>query len=409
MMKRWVIIGLILCSASLLQAEYIHGIVVDSEGRPIEGAKTVIEWRRWEQGWWRDHHYPRGAVTTTGKDGRFRISVTENDSGFLVKPTEKEGYKYEEYLNPMRDEILDFREHTRDNPYRIVLRKVLDEKAYLLLLSAERRLVVKPEDKAGRLDIDLFGRFLEPEVHGDRRTPHVDFSVLASFDAQARRWSIVFKTDNDDTGIIATTNRVFLAPESGYSNRVEVPQEMYTNECFSLYLYTRKPRMYVMFDFDRDDLHARTDNYAHFKFSYNYAKVNPYGSRVFEPYDESPYRELLRGFFSRSCKCLLEEHRYPPRLDIPARLENRRQWQELADESTRQSKLCQKLEEEKKTIERQLNEGIKVKGDRNVVQIDMKIGEAVKAMRRCMFEQRRLDKEIGDLFLPDAREDKVKK
>lgn len=91
------------------------------------------------------------------------------------------------------------------------------------------------------LDVDL----LTPCHHMGAR-PYVDFTVTPRFNPGNREpWSVVFSTTNAACGLLASTDLLPLAPESGYEPRIEVPLSVYTNKMFSLYLKTRTPTFYV--------------------------------------------------------------------------------------------------------------------------------------------------------------------
>jgi len=316
----------------------------------------------------------------------------------------KDGYRFEDHLNRDRSDYLNPQIHTQEHPFRFVLRKVLDEKADLLWLQSSGDWRIDAKRRDAKFDIDLFAKYLGPE-YGDRRKAHVDFSVVAHFDEKARRWSIAFQTDNDDTGIIATTNRVYMAPTTGYAKRVEVPQEMYTDRSFTVYLYTRKPKVYVMMQFSDDQLQASTNNWAQFSFDYEYAWINPTGSPLMEFDEKMVGNPVMRGVSAQAIKSLLEDHRYPPRPDMKARWDNRRKWQELEEEGKRLSAQIKKDEEETMLLEKNQNQGSPDAQERHA-QLKRKILDEIHKMRNCSLEQSRLNQEIRGLFLPESTAEK---
>jgi len=406
-MKNIVTLACLMLAMVLSASEIIHIQVVDADGAPLEGVKLQVDWRKRKNNANEDGEasYQCRASIFTDRNGCSRIYADENNWDFEIGAILKDGYRYENDLNRNRGEELDPGKHTKDHPFRVVLRKLQGEKANLLWMRPLRKRTIGTKTRDAKFDVDLFETCLGQE-HGDRRKAYVDFSVVAHFDENVRRWNIAFQTENDDTGIIATTNRVYMAPTIGYAKRVEVSQEMYVDESFTIYLHTRKPKVYAMLVFG-PDLRARTDDYTSFSFDYDHALINPTGSPLMELDEAMSGSDIMRGYGRRCLTVLLEEHRYPPRPDMKARLDNRRKWQELEDESNRLAAQIKKYGEEKELLGKN-NNGLTQEVQENYAQVKRKIRDDVQKMRNCALEQSRLDQEILGLFLSENTEEKVK-
>ena len=236
----------------------------------------------------------------------------------------KEGYVFEEYLNPHRDN-LSVEKDTRSNPRRVVLRR-LEPASFLLEVDLNKRYYTK--DPKLTFGIDLI------RCHREQRniTPYDDFFVSTRYRDQEHRWDTVFWTTNVNCGLIATTNRRFTAPETGYVSRVEVSQEVFTNKAFTLYLKTRNPTVYAMIPFGIDDLRiAIGPTFTHWDFTFSNARINPYGGREMER-DGRAVDRIGGDLHEEALHALLKEHKYPPRPDMAARMENERKSKALRKE-----------------------------------------------------------------------------
>jgi len=392
-------------SARAVKKEYIHVQVVDTEGVPIEGAKSEIDYWQYRRNPKTNEleHREFQMVATSDKAGRFVLPVSDVFKVQRAHDPSKDGYRFEVHLNRDRSDYLNPQIHTQEHPFRFVLRKVLDEKAHLLYLGTARRNKASAVDGNVKFDIDLFGSCEECKKYS-KHVPYVDFSVVAHLDDKKGRWDIVLKTDNADTGIIATTNRVYMAPTAGYAKRVEVSQEMYKDQAFTIYLYTRKPKVYAMLQFPRNGYGqlAETGSHGYFTFGYDCARINPTGSPLMESDESMDASPVMHGFTERCISALLEEHRYPPRPDIAARKANRRKWKELEVLGDQCFAEIRKYREEKDAILQTIKGHNLPEDNDELAQLQRKINDKDQEMRKCVLEQSRLDKELVSLFEPEC-------
>ena len=187
-----------------------------------------------------------------------------------------------------------------------------------------------------------------------RTLPYDDFFVSSRYHEDQRRWETVFWTTNANCGLVATVNRRFTAPETGYVSRIEVSQEDFTNKAFTLYLKTRDPSVYVMIPFGLNDLRSRGpvgQVGPIWDFRYKDARINPYGGREMERDGRTDgFNSDLRD---EALRALLVEHRNPPKPDMGARIENyqkrdelERKMQDLRNEDSRRRDEIQSIKEQ---------------------------------------------------------------
>ena len=251
----------------------------------MEGASVEVGWFSVSVGALRPltlDPKPVDKKRVSGKDGRFKVRWAPEWA--WVEKVAKDGYRYEHYLNAhVRSDQprAAFKDNSESKPCVIVLRK-LEPSSFLLRAECggngtKTGVVVFPVDimrslKTGRAELSKTGGYC-------------DFFVSANFDEGGKRWKTAFWTTNAHCGLVATTNRQFHAPASGYTNRVEVPQDMYTSPSFTLYLKTRSPQIYAMLPFSAGELNAKdypNNRYWSFRCGYNRILINPYGRRELE-------------------------------------------------------------------------------------------------------------------------------
>lgn len=397
-------------------AKSAHILVVDHVGRPVAGANLVLfglEIRNSPAIKERDGHM---VLVQSDDSGRVAIEL-DKDSWGSFKKIWKDGYKFEEFQNPAIHSYITVKD-TFENPHRFVLRKLEDEKACMLNPIGVKFSAGWRNDGCNyyftwgngrkRADIDFFSRVSEakPEWNHMRYT---DFSVEPHFDSCSRQWSFTLMTTNSGCGIIATTNRVLMAPEKGYSQQVRVSSELYSHPCFTLYFRTRTPRVYAMISFTPGEYfgikgYSGDDSETpNFKFGFENLLINPTGGRTFEE-DDSLEEAVAGGSVADTIRSdawhdFLFEHRYPRPPDVSARIKNRKA-----------KKLLFKELLELKNKSRDLDKQIKQIESKMAGRLPAEIEEATKALRteekriqdlaRARGEEcDRLDKEVHTLFL----------
>ncbi|MBP5321978.1 MAG: hypothetical protein J6334_13455 [Kiritimatiellae bacterium] len=369
--------------------------VIDEAGTPIPGATVSASWffrtffpSRLKTGAG-DYTCNKRGIAAIGLNGR--ALVTFNSAA-------KEGYVFENYLNPNR-EILSEKVDTRTNPRRIVLRR-LEPVSFLLEVEGDGGRFSK--GKPVEFGVDFFHK-----IRKEWKTPfYDDFFVSARYRENEHRWETVFWTTNANCGLVATVNRRFTAPETGYVSRVEVSQEAFTNEAFTLYLKTRNPTVYAMVPFGLSDLQSRGPvgqvKDPNWDFRYRIARINPYGGRELE-WDERA-ATITGELHDEALQALLIEHRYPPRPDWEARLANRQKRHDLQVEINRCREVNKGLRESIK------KEEIRLKG-KNPAEIEIatrtlreKLKASGKRVHECFDELERLKNEAHTLNLPEEGE-----
>ncbi len=373
----------------------VHFLVTDQEGRSVPEAFVQYGWGDVEN----DYFVERKQWQKTDAMGRL-VVTSEEQRTYEVKAAVRQGYRYEKFLNPNRLSDCTEEKCTEANPFRIVLRKLLDEKACLL----DCRYVPPRDPYSFPIDVDIFRKFCNDRSCGDRYS-YTDFTVKPHFDQATKNWTLTIVTTNANCGLIATTNRVYCAPETGYAQQVDISREFYTNEAFTLYCRTRDPQIYCMIafrpahDFDFDDSPK-----AFFRFRYDMALVNPTGGRSLENDDELKAMDIAESICINALESLLFDHRYPPRPDIRARVENRKRRSAVEKEL----KLLQDRADECYRLEikplRDKNKGLSTEElDKILEPARRKVWKIRDQMRPLQCKLEELDKEILTLVLPESK------
>lgn len=285
--------------------------VVDQTGAAVPKAKLLI---------W---HYCGRDFFTTDDDGRF--STTFKDRlGCRILRVAKAGYDTRDrnFLQPFDFGVASPGETSFEHPHTIVIRKMEPE----------------PEAVGRNPDWSVWRSWYESptlvplSILGDRdkldKSGYVDFFVLPKCDHQKKEWTLTLLTTNANCGIIATTNRLYRAPESGYRARVDVGKSAYLSPSFTLYLKTRPQGLYAMVPFREGEIQTNYGmNFTNFMFECDRVYINPYGGRILERDLRSCGRYLVEK--GKTIWDVLKEGNIPPRIDVPARIENRRQWWKL--------------------------------------------------------------------------------
>ena len=308
---------------ALADTAYVQ--VVDEAGMPISGAVVSAYW--FEKTIFSSKVKPGSGNFTCDKRGVAEISLF-GKAMVTLRNAGKEGYAFEEYLNlNMRRDFLSGDADTRSIPRRIVLRR-LEPVSFLLVVDSGG--FRHSKGTPIQFSIDLFHK-----LRKEWKIPsYDDFFVSSRYHEDQRRWETVFWTTNANCGLVATVNRRFAAPETGYVSRIEVSQEDFTNKAFTLYLKTRDPSVYVMIPFGLSDLQSRGpvgQVGPIWDFRYKDARINPYGGREMER-DGRAVDRIGGDLRKEALQALLNEHKYPPRPDMAARMENERKSKALRKE-----------------------------------------------------------------------------
>ena len=385
----------IVVSSAYAETAYVRA--VDEAGTPFSGAAVSVSW--FEKPLFSSALKVGSEKLTCDRQGMTSIRLN-GKAMVTLDSAVKEGYVFEHYLNLDQDPLSGKRD-TRSNPRRIVLRR-LEPVSFLLV--ADSGGFRHSKGAPIQFSIDLFHK-----LRKEWKIPsYDDFFVSSRYHEDQRRWETVFWTTNANCGLVATVNRRFTAPGTGYVSRIEVSQEDFANKAFTLYLKTRNPSIYVMIPFGLSDLQSRGPAGqvgAIWDFRYKDARINPYGGREMEM-DGRAVDRIGRDLRAEALHALLKEKKYPPRPDMVARMENERESKVLRIRE-------QKLRNEMSDIIHQLkNEKKQFKDDPRKIQeiekrekeLDTKYLPELKMLNK---EIDQLRKEAHTLNLPEEkREDK---
>ncbi len=285
--------------------------VVDQTGAAVPKAKLLI---------W---HCNGRDFFTTDDDGRFSMTFKDR-LGCRVLRVKKVGYdtRGRNFLQPFDFGIARPGETSYERPHTIVIRK-MEPEPEAIDIDPDWRFRKWYDDEPPSEPFSIFG-------NGDDlgKSGYVDLFVLPKCDHQKKEWTLSFWTTNVNCGIIATTNRVYVAPESGYRARVDVAKSDYLSPSFTLYLKTRPQGLYAMVPFREREIQANYGMYrTNLIFGCDRVYINPYGGRNLECDVRSCGRYLVEK--GKTIWDVLKEGNIPPRIDVPARIENRRQWWKL--------------------------------------------------------------------------------
>ena len=391
-------------------------LVVDQEDRPVANANMVL------RGKIRDtaviSQKVNGKVLVrTDQKGRVEIGLEPGGSCRLDNSLSiwKEGYRFEKYLNPAWDDVISW-QASRSNPRKFVLRKLEDEKCCQLNpVGYKDETVWKGEglvfwfnkkNERTRCDIDLFRT--QSEAKPERcHLRYTDFSVEPHYDSVSKQWSMTLTTTNSGCGIIATTNRVFRAPDTGYSQHVHVGPEVYKHRAFTLYLKTRTPRVYAMIAFEPWDIVGTSGNWEgpSFEFGFLNLLINPTGGRTFE--EDATLDEPVSGgsvadtIRSDALHDFLFEHRYPRKPDISARVRNRKTKKSLDDERIQLEETIRTLEAKIDKMKSQMKVSHSDPAKKSTMSLQKERDGCKERLQELCREGRRLNEEVHTLFLSE--------
>ncbi len=385
------------CAAT---AETAYVQVVDDGGAPIPGATVSVYWfeGRLFSG------KIRGASGNFTCNGRGVASIRLNGKIMVVPDrADKGGYIYERYMNRDRT-FLSGDKDTKSNPRRMVLRR---PEPASFLLELEGGGIQSSRGGAIGFGVDLF-RKLRRQTESNA---YDDFFVSAVFNETGQFWTTTFWTTNANCGLVATADRRFTAPSSGYTDRVEVSQETITNRAFTLYLKTRVPAVYAMIPFGLNDLEARGSVGLQgplWDFKYTVARINPYGGRELER--DGRTGGIHNDLRQEALRALLVERKYPPVPDIDARLQNYKKRNELLTKMRELRTKDTQVRREIEMIKTSMKGEPKSKIDKAYEKQQKWIKETDGIFREYRKELIRLEKEAHTLNLPEeSRKDKEDK
>jgi hypothetical protein len=317
----------LLCLNSTARTVYLKA--VDEDGEPLDGVTFTLDWYYGMNPW--RPKCGRGTFVS-GRDGSAKALITRGSMIILVS-AQKDGYVYENYLNYSGDPRRHYLDQpgcaTKQQPWTAVLRKRMPS-SFLLTNNNTVKDIFNAISSSFASNgdgtvysVNIFGRL--GKKAGEK---YDDFFVRPVYDAESNRWSATFWTTNAHCGLVATTNRQFHAPASGYTNRVEVPQDMYTSPSFTLYLKTRSPQIYAMLPFSAGELNAKdypNNRYWSFRCGYNRILINPYGRRELEydeRFDRGAWSNVAHDFMPMVLSSILQEKKRVPIPDLPALIAN---------------------------------------------------------------------------------------
>ncbi len=389
-------------------------LVTDTEGNPLPGVTFTVFTDKVYCGLLGIVNKSKNYQFTTGKDGMWRgLPSRTLTAGIVENSLGKEGYDYRWWLNFELNHA-PFDQSTVKKPYVLRMRRILDEKSFLLdpldfgekLSSCKSDFghSFKSDKDVKTVPVDLFYGVMETPGSGggyEHTERYDDFLYTPSYDEETGEWTVTFSVTNAGCGIIATTNRIFVAPADGYTNRVTVSRDTLYHPAFTLYLKTRQPMLYAMLPLNLSG--SRTvDGLA---VGFRTALVNPYGGRELER--DGRTGKFYNDLREEALRALLVERKYPPRPDIDARMENYKKRNEL---STKMRELRTKdthVRREIEMIKTSMKGEPKSKIDKAYEKQQKWIKETDGIFREYRKELIRLEKEAHTLNLPDeSRKDK---
>lgn len=296
----------------------MHYRVVDTTGRPVEGASVCVAYGCVEQGL-----YEKEFITDPG--GRLVIKSNDEPKAwtFVVRKITKEGYDSEsKYLNNWGCKIAYAADFPFERPFELTIRKKEPEPEALYSNLSKWNISEINNPNPAPVALSVFDVYKKPG--GD---DYVDVFVQPHLERQKKEWILSLWTTNVQAGIVASAKRMYVAPEGGYRQRVEVMKSDYLSPTFTLYLKTRPQGLYLMVPFKEDDILAdyfEEDKYMRFRFRCRTIQINPYGGRNLEV--DTRYGDIKPVLGYKDIREMLQEGKRPPRMDIPARVANRKRW-----------------------------------------------------------------------------------
>jgi len=284
---------------------HVYGLVLDDEGQPVPKAEVKMAWTEANL-----LMTNRGHTKWIKADEKGRWKFVVNKA-FLVDIMEVrgEGYEFDWKANPyfsepQRTEII--KNTAKDDPLILFVRKK-GETTHLL--RSRGKLIRAKQNERGNNYFD----FLQPRkrpVKGDEY--NVDLEVNTEYMEQHEVWKITLRTEeNYLSGIIASDERLYVAPAEGYKPVVEMTGPDYPKH---VYLRSRLPSIYTRLDLEYffrkvpPSLKAISISYESW--------TNPYGSRNLEFEQALESEWLLDKKLEREAKKVIKEGRRPKNPDL---------------------------------------------------------------------------------------------
>lgn len=393
-----------------VMSDQAHFIAVDENGHPVSGVQVFMTWSVWKDG---DIVDVAHKIYTSDVVGKI---VTERDfpRWARLKDISKDGYVVEPYLNLHRRGP--YFPATREQPFRFVLRKRHVEQAVTIWHPQSRyeRKVVARGERGTPLPLWIVG-------HADGiGHMEADCFALPSFDEVSKEWTCTFWTTNVLGGVIATTNRVYVAPEDGYQQRIEVPLRMCSSPTFTLFVKGYAPKLYAMFwihgwgadkkpESDCWKYKSEAERYAmaacpdagkrYAALEVTDCRYNPFGDRILEVDDD--LCATLDDEYLKWVLRALEQHSYPPKPNRLARLANAAKRKALSKEIHDLREILWKNRNERKEFSGKQPLTRQKTGTLELA--DEPIHQKIRALVKELF---RLEKEAPTLNLPSEGDGK---
>ncbi len=407
---------------------YAHIRIVDTTGAPVEGAVVTVKHDRTQ------FKYPQFKYPVTDADGRIAVDFGDGTGkpwGCTVKGVKRVGYDCRE--EDFSERLLEFYawsdKNSYDNPTVIVIRKMEPEPA-AIRWGAEWYIDVNsdscrphqlsifdpysyPKPKHGWSSRTVLGNANEGGLGQDLdKSGYVDIFVQPRCDRVREEWVLSLWTTNVNSGIIATTNRVYVAPENGYCQRVDVAKSDYQSPTFTLYLKTRPQGLYVMLPFREGEIRSSygpAARFVYFTLRCPLMFVNPYGERNLER-DVRYWHDDENMFVAKGTDIfdVLKAGKIPPRMDIPARVANRRRYWAAMRKASEHEQINYRRRLKKAEILKQLEGQPQHEIDRALEPIEQERKRSHKILRELAEERNRLNEELPTLNLPPGMTEKDK-
>ena len=316
----------LLCLNSTARTVYLKA--VDEDGEPLDEVTFTLDWYYGMNPW--RPKCGRGTFVS-GRDGSAKALITRGSMIILVS-AQKDGYVYENYLNYSGDPRRHYLDQpgcaTKQQPWTAVLRKRMPS-SFLLTNNNMVKDIFNAISSSFASNgdgtvysVNIFGRL--GKKAGEK---YDDFFVRPVYDAESNRWSATFWTTNAHCGLVASTRRVYAAPERGYAPKITVTQEEYTNRSFTIYLKTRKPMLYAMIGqpIGTERIKLKPFPKPYFKFVLSDLRINPYGRRELEydeRFDRGAWSNVAHDFMPMVLSSILQEKKRVPIPDLPALIAN---------------------------------------------------------------------------------------
>ncbi len=298
-----------------LQPLRIYGRVVDQDGNPLTDAEVLVSWQE-ATVLIGSPDFGRKDSVMSGNDGRWEFVVTKPHRAF-VSDVRKEGYySYSETKSSSARNLVS-QPTSSESPEEISLLKKGDMTFLVHREDYQLIRVFSPQSQTNNLDL------LAKKGYRHKWQPYADLQVVASYDSASLSWAIRYTATNEADGFVASTNRLYQAPEGGYQRQIEwnaPPWPRY------LYVKSRTPSIYSVIDLEHS-VWTETETNQGFGISYE-AWINPYGERNLEYDTDLNAVWRLKDQLEKEAMVAFSDNKRPPKPDLPVLI---RQAQEAAE------------------------------------------------------------------------------